>query len=223
MMTALHLLATIGAEKFHTLTWKARLEHNRLTKREFRRREKELMPPFVALKVLPPEPSMFQAEYPQEFENIYGANPPVPCPAGEARVRHAQDLIPRRDTRKGVSYEQVGYEPLSCRWLRGFINQFAQLPNGGGSPSNDLKIQMLGPQTSEQLALASSTSRDNLPPQTLAPSATRDDLPPAIAGPAIATEGSKAPEISAGVPPQGLPQAAARHGQRQTCKSESQK
>ena len=65
MMTALHLLATVGADKIITLTWKARLEHNQLTKREFRRREKGVMPPSIAVKVLPPEPSMFQAEYPE--------------------------------------------------------------------------------------------------------------------------------------------------------------
>ena len=53
------------------------------------------MPPFVALEVLPPEPSMFQAEHPEEFEKIYGANPPVPCPVGETRVRQAQDLLPK--------------------------------------------------------------------------------------------------------------------------------
>ena len=70
--------------------------------------------------------------------------------------------------------------------VQGIVNQFAQLQNGGGSSSDDLKIRMVGPRTNEKLALAPSASRDDLPPQALAPSASRDNLPP---------------EISAGVSP----------------------
>ena len=106
MLTALHLLSVHGIDSLAALTWQVRLESNQQTKRVFRRRASALVPPFAVVEVLPTQPSAFQKDYPDEFARIYGQKSPVTCPLGEARVRHAQDLIPRRNTRRGVANEQ---------------------------------------------------------------------------------------------------------------------
>ena len=106
MITALHLISLHGIDMLVGLTWQARLECNQQTKRVFRRQAQALMPPAAWVEKLPTQPSGYQELYPDEFKRIYETALPVSCPMGEARIRHAQDLIPRRNTRRGVANER---------------------------------------------------------------------------------------------------------------------
>ena len=160
MVTALHQLSVHGPDKLAALTWQARLESNQQTKRVFRRNAKCLMPPFAVLEALPTKPAAFQSSYPDEFAKIYGAKVPVVCPLGEACVRHAQDLIPRRNTRRGVASEQHQQGQLQLGrasdlgsllqsvlqpLVQPLMQQLVQVGSGSALQSNPLQITMLPP------------------------------------------------------------------------------
>ena len=185
MITALHLGSVHGIDKLAGLTWQARLEGNQQTKRVFRRRARALMPPVGSVETLPTLSSVYQELYPAEFQRIYETKLPVSCPMGEARVRHAQDLIPRRNTRRGVANEK-NHAHTSSRpsgmlgslvqpMLQTLMQQLLHPGSGSaqqwwqpGSPSasSGLQIQMLAPASGPKplLKSASSSSLNGLLP-----------------------------------------------------------
>ena len=189
MFTALHLGSVHGIDKLAGLTWQARLEGNQQTKRVFRRRASKLMPPVGSVETLPTLSSVYQELYPAEFQRIYETKLPVSCPMGEARVRFAQALIPRRNTRSGVANEKNHEHTISrpSDMLGSLVQPMLQTlmqqllhPGSGsaqqwwqpGSPSasssslNGLQIQMLAPASGPKplLKSASSSSLNGLLP-----------------------------------------------------------
>ena len=154
MIIALHLLSVHGPDKLACLTWQARLESNQQTKRVFRRKASALMPPFAFVEILPTQPAASQESYPEEFAKIYGTKLPAPCPPGEGRVRHALDLIPRRNTRRGVANELQMQQPgqlqpasssdvlgaLLQSVLQPLVQQLVQPSSALAVPSDPLRI-----------------------------------------------------------------------------------
>ena len=178
MITALHLGSVHGIDKLAGLTWQARLEGNQQTKRVFRRRARVLMPPVGCVETLPTLPSGYQEAYPADVQRIYETKLPASCPMGEARVRFAQALIPRRNTRSGVANEKNHEHRLGSLvqpMLQTLMQQLLHPGSGSaqqwwqpGSPSasSGLQIQMLAPASGPKplLKSASSSSLNGLLP-----------------------------------------------------------
>ncbi len=160
MLTALHRMSVDGPEQVKALSWNFRLECNQHTKRVFRRKVSGLVPPFAFLEVLPTVPTTFKAAYPEEWTKIYGTSPPVSCPMGEARVRHVQDLIPRRNTKKAVALEQPDMlSTILQPMLQQIVQRFVQ-PGSASASSDGLRIQMLNQPSTPTPTLALPAPRE---------------------------------------------------------------
>ena len=186
------IISLHGIDKLVGLTWQARLECNQQTKRVFRRKAQALMPPASFVEKLPTQPSGYQELYPDEFKRIYETNLPVSCPMGEARVRHAQELIPRRNTRRGVANEKnhehsilrqsdmMGsfLQPMLQTMMQQFMPPGSVLQPSSASASassvNGLQIQMLAPASGPK-PLPPSRSIENKPEEPQAEQAKEEN------------------------------------------------